>query len=502
MFLSSFRRPPSSNNRNTPVRNLPEATISGTSITRGRTLKGADSKMPLNPVLKPNQAPVSTLSEPQKPIQRKDIYESSNEEEIIIHVCDEGKKINRDFKCPRSVLISKMKYFESHLQSCQTAEDLEISVHCDVEIFEWLMQYMLAKDKPQLEMAKVISILISSDFLQMNDLVKQCLEFTAKNLEEVVKLPIDMSCLSQNLLKQLAKYINPELLDEVKDRKDKLLSKIYMKKLEELLEDENNTLSRCVYCNKLYTARQNEWMVCEKATIFIDFHGNVIAEHVPDRNWQANKFLLYLKEQGLTWKEIYWRIWGRLPFFSCAICGMTFIGSELGHCSYHSQEPKFNAGSNIGFYQCCQQKAVRFDTSIKKKGCCAKNHQPKPEYLHTKEYELLIKNFSIIEEPFDFKSDGKAGINRYVQNFMRNKGIEVKSGDEDEDGYEEDEESVKSSEEVKEIKKTAKGKLKNNDMNPAKQRVWKLDNLRLDDYKKMKEISTALTKLRKVQRKK
>ena len=29
-----------------------------------------------------------------------------------------------------------MKYFESHLQNCQTAEDLEISVHCDVEIFE------------------------------------------------------------------------------------------------------------------------------------------------------------------------------------------------------------------------------------------------------------------------------------------------------------------------------------------------------------------------------
>ena len=117
---------------------------------------------------------------------------------------------------------------------------------------------MLAKDKPQLEMNKVISILISSDFLQMQDLVKQCLEFTAKNLEEVVKLPIDMSCLNQNLLKALSKYADPEQLDEVKDRKDKLLSKIYMKKLEELLENENNMLSRCVYCNKLYTSSQNE----------------------------------------------------------------------------------------------------------------------------------------------------------------------------------------------------------------------------------------------------
>ena len=99
-----------------------------------------------------------------------------------------------------------MKYFESHLQNCQTTEDLEISVHCDVDIFEWLMQYMVAKDKPVLEMTKVISILISSDFLQMQDLVKQCLEYTAKNLEDVVKLPIDMNCLIIYIIKINQKY--------------------------------------------------------------------------------------------------------------------------------------------------------------------------------------------------------------------------------------------------------------------------------------------------------
>ena len=126
-------------------------------------------------------------------------------------------------------------------------------------------------------------------------------------------------------------------------------------------------------------------------------------------------------------------------------------------------------------------------------------HQIKTEFVHSKEYELLVKNFTMIEEPFDAKADGKAGLNRFVQNFMRNKGVEVDSGDEDEDGDEED--SVKSLEEVKEIKKVAKGKIKNNDMNPAKQRIWKLDSLRLDDYKKMKEISGNLTKMRRNQRK-
>lgn len=386
-----------------------------------------------------------------------------------------------------------MKYFESHLQNCQAVEDLEISVHCDVDIFEWLMQYMLGKDRPQLEMNKVISILISSEFLQMQELVGQCLEFVAHNLEEVVKLPIDMSCLNQGLLKQLSKFITPEQLDEVKDRKDKLVSKVYMKKLEELLEDEGNTLNRCVYCNSLYTSAQREWMVCEKAQIFIDFHGKVIAEHVPDQNWEANKFLMYLKEQGLNWKDIYWRIWGRLPFFSCIQCGFMFIGSELGHCSFHLQEPKFTSGSNIGFYQCCQQKAVRFDTNIKKKGCCAKNHQVKPEQVHSKNFEFLIKNFAVLCEPFDTKNEGKLGLNKFVQQFMRNKVAASNSEYEDD----EEEESRVVEEEVKEPKKAVKPKGKNSDMNPTKQRIWKLDNLRQEDYKKMKEISSTLARMRK-----
>jgi hypothetical protein len=63
----------------------------------------------------------------------------------------------------------------------------------------------------------------------------------------------------------------------LKDKKDKLSSKLYMKKLELLFEDESNMLNRCVYCNSLFTNKQREWMVCEKAKIFIDFHGTVIA---------------------------------------------------------------------------------------------------------------------------------------------------------------------------------------------------------------------------------
>ena len=40
---------------------------------------------------------------------------------------------------------------------------------------------------------------------------------------------------------------------------------------------------RCIYCNILFALNQRDWMLCDKAKIFIDYRGNVIASHVADR---------------------------------------------------------------------------------------------------------------------------------------------------------------------------------------------------------------------------
>lgn len=64
--------------------------------------------------------------------------------------------------------------------------------------------------------------------------------FVAANLQEVIKLPIDMSCINEKLLKILSDQINVNDLDRVDDPKDKLLSKIYMKKVDSLIRDHDN----------------------------------------------------------------------------------------------------------------------------------------------------------------------------------------------------------------------------------------------------------------------
>ena len=72
-----------------------------------------------------------------------------DDEMIEIHVNDENKNIQRDFKCPWRLLFQEMKYFEAHAKDSYQ-DDLDISVHCDVAIFEWLMWYIKNKSDPQL----------------------------------------------------------------------------------------------------------------------------------------------------------------------------------------------------------------------------------------------------------------------------------------------------------------------------------------------------------------
>ena len=100
-----------------------------------------------------------------------------------------------------------MKYFEKYLSDSKNLDDIDISVHCDVNIFDWLMRYVHKKNPP-FEIKTAISILISSDFLQMGPLVNESLRYVAANVAEIVVLPLDMNCLNSSLIKKLAHMVS------------------------------------------------------------------------------------------------------------------------------------------------------------------------------------------------------------------------------------------------------------------------------------------------------
>ena len=76
----------------------------------------------------------------------------------------------------------------------------------------------------------------------MTKLVDECLDYFIKNINDILRLPIDMSCIVGPLQKKLATRMNDEELDQVKDRKDKLVGKLYMNKLHLNLEEESKQL--------------------------------------------------------------------------------------------------------------------------------------------------------------------------------------------------------------------------------------------------------------------
>ena len=56
--------------------------------------------------------------------------------------------MKQDFHCARDLLIKEMRYFAEYLSTdAQRWEEVDISVHCDVQIFEWLMKYVKRSTK-------------------------------------------------------------------------------------------------------------------------------------------------------------------------------------------------------------------------------------------------------------------------------------------------------------------------------------------------------------------
>lgn len=198
-------------------------------------------------------------------------------DEINVQVVDQNRNLTRDFKCNADLLKRYMKFFAPHLK--QTGKrQVDISVHSDVKIFEWLLSYMQyseyrrlvagadgpfvtkhqryrkgqrrdyvavnlgflskikqgvdrlkhepAPEQPILDLKNVISIMISAEFLQMEPLIHECISYILCNLADVVRLPIDMDCISDGLAQRLAGRTPVRVLIGLYDKRDKLRSRL------------------------------------------------------------------------------------------------------------------------------------------------------------------------------------------------------------------------------------------------------------------------------------
>jgi hypothetical protein len=73
---------------------------------------------------------------------------------IMIHVIDDSKKEKRDFTFSRSLLVKYMKYFDRCLKKISDNDEIDISIHCDAQIFEWLLNYIFAMEEYEKKQAE------------------------------------------------------------------------------------------------------------------------------------------------------------------------------------------------------------------------------------------------------------------------------------------------------------------------------------------------------------
>lgn len=116
-----------------------------------------------------------------------------------------------------------------------------------------------------------------------------------------------------------------KILATAKDRKDKILTKLYKRRVEldfsrkgsnhskSGVANSNRTIAAsltcCRHCGIVYLETYGSDLKCKESTPTIDFRGNVVSRHTSIPNWSLTSYLKSLHSSGMGWDSIYWHVW-------------------------------------------------------------------------------------------------------------------------------------------------------------------------------------------------
>ncbi|XP_066978536.1 SANT and BTB domain regulator of class switch recombination isoform X2 [Macrobrachium rosenbergii] len=311
---------------------------------------------------------------------------------IIIHVCDEARGLRQDFTCPRDLLIHHIGYF-ADVTAGQRLEDVDISVHCDVSIFEWLLRWVkkgLTEDHhpPTLEPKTAVSILISADFLKMTPLVEEVLQYVHDNINLILEAQVNLNCLSDTILTRLSRLFTHWELENLRDRRDRIQNKLYARFLQTLCDNTPaplrgifktaSTLYRCTDCGQLVSRAVERFITCVPSNTIVTTTGQVFYTHSRDSTWSLTEHVRQLKTDLKTWRLVYWRLWGQVHFLPCSTCGSVFPASELKLCRHHRLDASSSCDLDVllstDSFPCCGARALRFSPLPVRNGCQVTDH--------------------------------------------------------------------------------------------------------------------------------
>lgn len=260
---------------------------------------------------------------------------------------------------------------------------MDISVHCDIGIFEWLMRWVKKEqmteeeEPPELDPHVVIAVLVSAAFLQMEPLLQECLLYCHRHMNEILRTSSNLSCINETVLTRLAAMYTNSEVESIRDRKDKIQTRLYFKLVQSLCEPEPESMRghwrslarvfRCGRCQQLVSPSVASKIPCAAACTKILYDGSVTYEHERDSSWNINKFIEQLYKDLKTWRKVYWRLWGEAHFLYCSVCKRYFPVHQISWCRFHPDPPQYftveaqRAPLPVGRHPCCGERAFRFE---------------------------------------------------------------------------------------------------------------------------------------------
>ena len=140
---------------------------------------------------------------------------------------------------------------------------------------------------PELTVENCVSVLVSSDFLRMDRLTEECLDFVTANAVAVARGPLNLGALAERLLRRLAARLDEDTVEALRDANDAgrrsrpncTVSNSSGSSSRE--RRPRRDASRAVP----YDAAHRSNLACSRARVYVDFHGDVVARHVPSRRF-------------------------------------------------------------------------------------------------------------------------------------------------------------------------------------------------------------------------
>ena len=114
----------------------------------------------------------------------EELVEIGDASVIVIHVHDDMRGITKDFQCDKNTLLHEMSYFDKFVKEATALDEVDISVHCDIKIFSWLMKYLRKKKVKKEVYARYL--FLHPDTRDVNNLPETCKEEMLKEIQSLM----------------------------------------------------------------------------------------------------------------------------------------------------------------------------------------------------------------------------------------------------------------------------------------------------------------------------